>query len=818
MAANKRRTASLALLGSNETNLARNNTSNWAPLPSSADAGDDEPGQFKWNGRECEGSCFHVAALNGDVAAVHRLLTESSNVNDLVKSRFTYSTTFQGKTQEGSGEAIHLVASRGHVEVAKLLIAAEADLSSSVSRDHKPHYDVLHAAMFAEGRGGSFEMIKYLFEAKAEMTKNQDGRYPLHIAFMTGNVPVIQLLRTFLQKEGIEDAHLKDPRVPLPLEMGISQGKMSEEQLSYAAELSTLSLTTFIQECPSCISSFVKRLHEETQIEAMEFARNLTRFDIAKVLRESPEAACALLDHATGEPKCENRGWHPLPTRVSFAPRDHFEWIRNFCNPPKTYITYYEAEHVWGFDSQAFKSMPWHAQLMDRSIGRPIVDADVRVCHVPDLVCAEVFSALCDSNNDSALFLFEHDVISATIKHVFWEGCSTVDLTTAMLSVWGLGLLLFEEVHIRGIRDADGEEHKPVQMWMSPTGDDCRNDAWVSINWVAAKGVLDLISEIWQFRGLVAIGRPKDYLGLDNLIDMLFSCLPLVLFFYPRSIEVMVLSVFLYWSRVLECFTSAEFIGTELLPIRNLARGLIPALSVTFVAFGAFTHAFYLVQGRGFVNLWPDVFFHSFATLITAGLPDKPDELGTFELLILFFAVLSFSVFILNIFIGVMGELYVNEKAECVTKFRQLRAGCCVNFLLRCQAIPCNILSEKSATAVMIVAMLIAFGVQIYCFLEHSYEIWVGPTFIACQLTIILSSYQAPSSPWASKDNSKDHYIWYIKRKEAEKEDALHEDVQHLRDTLDGMQKEWVDQTAVLAEVKRLLEMQTTLGVQQLVK
>eukprot|EP00438_Fugacium_kawagutii_P035080 Skav205133 [mRNA] locus=scaffold3411:100325:109647:- [translate_table: standard] len=166
-----------------------------------------------------------MAALHGNVSDATAALASGEQVN----SRFVYETYFQGNAQEGSGEAIHLAASRGNVEVVKLLLEKKASLTATVSRSHKPHYDVLHAAMFAEGRGGTLAMISYLFEARAELTRNQDGRWPIHVAFLTGNVPAINLLRTFMKRQNITDGDYKVAET-------VRGGKMSEQELSDAAE------------------------------------------------------------------------------------------------------------------------------------------------------------------------------------------------------------------------------------------------------------------------------------------------------------------------------------------------------------------------------------------------------------------------------------------------------------------------------------------------------------------------------------------------------------------------------------------------------
>ncbi|CAE8617446.1 unnamed protein product [Polarella glacialis] len=768
---------------------------------------DRSAGEFCWNCRPCKGTELHIAALEGDLEAAKRLVSLASEEEQrvAVTSRFTYETIFNDKEQEGSGEAIHLAVSRGHVQVAKYLLSLGAELENTVSRDHRPHYNVLHAAMFAEGRGGSLEMIKYLLEAKASpMIKNLDGRYPLHIAFMTGNVQVITFLREFLLKEGIEQHHYQDSKVPLPLSLGICEGKMSEEQLSDAAELSTLSLTTFISECPQCIPSFLKRFSKVEHISAKDLARSLTRFDIARVLRESPEAAMALLDHATDLPECSNPGWHSLPTRVSFAPRNFAHKFQELFNPPTEYFTFYEEQHTWEYDSLRFQAPKWHSVLTDRSFGRPIVDAEVQVCHVPDLACAEVFAAICDSGSADGLGIFDNDVVHAAITHVFWSGCSRADLTIVLLSAWGLALLILEEMFLRSYPNSEevfaersllahgghgGHASGDVSDIMSGLQEKPRSqqDIWIALCWVAAKAIVDLFLELVRFVGLASIGRHRDYFAIENLIDVLGSCIPMYLVWDHSCLPVMVITVFLYWRRVLDFFIAAEYIARKLLPIKRLIFGILPALSVAGIAFAAFCHAFFVADG-GEHDIWPGVLWETFSILITSSLPEFDADSGDqLKLILALVAVLFFSVFILNIFIGVMSEVYMDETSKCQLTYRRERACACLNYLLRSRVMACGVFSKATSYIVVAVAASVAVGIQFFFFRNHLLmNKGVGLVFMLCQGLIVFCAYQDPESPLttSSRGAGASYYIWYCKKAVALPQADCQEEVRNVFDSI----------------------------------
>lgn len=319
---------------------------------------------------------------------------------------------------------------------------------------------------------------------------------------------------------------------------------------------------------------------------------------------------------------------------------------------------------------------------------------------------------------------------------------------------------------------------------------------WIAITWIGAKGLIDLWQEWCQFRGFCEIGRYKDYFALDNLCDMIFSCLPMFLFFNPENLIVLVAAVFLYWVRLLDCFTSAEYIGLEILPIKKLFSGLVPALTVTLVAFCAFTHAYYIVDGGAKYPL-VDIVFESFSTLITAAMPPDlaPTELvqpdaNLSKLVLSLMAVSFFSVFILNIFIGVMGEIYVKEKERAEATFRMDRARSCFQFLLRCRILPCAHLSWTGGMVLMLSAGSVALATQIYAFCNHDRYIPLSIPFFLCQALIMLGAYQSPESPWAKGYKPKqeggkaNNYMWYCKAREIPAVDPVVQDVSNTVDDL----------------------------------
>eukprot|EP00929_Paragymnodinium_shiwhaense_P029676 TRINITY_DN16958_c0_g1_i1.p1 TRINITY_DN16958_c0_g1~~TRINITY_DN16958_c0_g1_i1.p1 ORF type:complete len:912 (-),score=194.04 TRINITY_DN16958_c0_g1_i1:135-2870(-) len=736
-----------------------------------------EETEFRWMQRNCYGNKFHQAVLDGEVDAVRVALDVDA---DVLTSRFKYYTVYQGKRQEGTGEAIHLAASRDVVEMVELLISRKARLDAMVTRDGQSHYDVLHAAVFAEGKGGHPDVVQTLLEAKAPMTRNLAGEWPLHKAFQTNRgINLISMLRAEMALRGGFESIEKDIRdkVPTPLQYGVRQGRFTEEELASNALLQPESLQVFMEEEPLCIRPFLDRLQQSENFDADGLAEHVTVQDVAKVLRQDADAAHALLLACTSEPYVANPGWNPLPRRISFAERNWTDKVRNILNPPNKDYTLMMNDNTWAFDAVNMVAPEWQKPLTDRSAGRPIRDVKVSVCNVPGLACAEFFSALDVAASDENCRIYDNPVVRGVLDRVWWKGACKVDILQFMLTAWGLALLILDSSLCHILDEEDGDDrrlqldrvmlkghHHHGDYEVNEAVLPCKLDVPLSGYFVCARGIVDLLHEIAQCLGAMKIGRGQDYLNAGNLFDMVRCAIPMMyLLIYLRlggwDVNLNVIVILLYWQRLLECNFS-ERLSQEILPIVRLARGLVPATAVAIVGFLAFAHGRFVLEPPG-TRWWPDNMHKSFEMLITAALPSASSSDA--NLMFSYVAVLAFAVFFLNIFIGVIGENYIQEKGDVRRTFQEVRGGICLTFLLRARVIPCGLMSEAVGYGLIASAFVVAMSCQVasrYLHLQLSHIAHLG-VLVLCQGLVLLGAYQTLKRPTDGlPSDEKQNFLW----------------------------------------------------------
>ena len=710
--------------------------------------------RFCWNNSVCHGHMIHLAALRGDVAAVQEQLEQGVSVHCV----FYYETFYKRFRNLCNGQAIHLAASRGHLEVVSLLLNCHADINACMYSGRESLCNVIHAAVFSEGRGGSQEIIMNLSHMSADIwSKNLNGIGCMQIAFQTGNLDTIRSVEKnmstsqWMGDDG--DAEGVDFRCPLrlssekfPLEFRIMFGKMDSQALAMAAPLTSASLRIFVHQAPECIPEFMHRWSriEGPVAEKLEFDIN----DIIHLMHDFPEAAASLIQSMACKPKVASEGWHPLPARVSFASRSWLGRRAQSLFPKTESRSFYEFDCGWDYDERSGSAPHWHHQLTDLTALRepPMYDAKIQVCKIPNIISPLFFGALPTSVDDeAALSLFASPVVRAAVSFTFWNGAVWMDMAQLLLGLWTLTLILIETSLLCGTKDTLDSIFYP--SFIPPTN----GSQSVVADWILARAIADLTLELAQLWGCVAIGKSQLYFNSGNLWDICRSILPLLLLFYPSNRALHVATVLIYWFRLLEGAPITRM-GHDLLPLKRLLFGLAPTMFFTFLGFCTFTHAMFVADGR-VDQAWSDVLFNSFVLLVTQGLPANPPE-DTIKLLLLYVGVLVFSVFVLNIFIGIISEQLEHGREQTDLLFHSARTASCSTFLLRVRVLPCNFLWGRGALVLGCLAALFSMALQAAALHSgwHLHPLYQLLAFLLSQLTIFLSAIQCRGTdlPWES--------------------------------------------------------------------
>ncbi|CAK9093889.1 Hypothetical protein SCF082_LOCUS44148 [Durusdinium trenchii] len=718
--------------------------------------------EFTWNTKQCKGNELHFAALQGDLQEVIKILSKRDDEKatktlqkapkaaEICNSRFTFPMLAsekdgmggEGKLSqlqlvEGTGQAIHLAASRGHLEVVKELLASKASLTDSVTRDGHEHYDVLFAALF----GAHEDMIQFILSqvpADPQLDKNLKfgARHPLHVAFQVGSPSIVLRVRRWMLQSNVTetDLALSSKCKGAPLKYGIDGRRMKLQDLILCADTTALSLRVFMSDCPRAVPLFLKRLQKLSRVNRVLEEANITSRDVGRLLEQCSPAALSILEACTVVPAYPHE--YPLPSEVNFAPHDWPELIWNLLNRgdrTREVLTFLEVEKEWTFDEAKHKSPSWHDKLVCavqeqgwlRLFLPPsggIADAEICVCLIPDLLTPDVFAALASAETD--LNVFANRTVAYMIAHVFENYAGKISMIRSMMSSWALILLA---CHSWSTRHLDSDEELPEV-------------ALVAVRFLSAQGIVDLTWESMEFFGWWCRGEPGRYFQAENASDWLSALVLTYFWINPRCRLVLVLTILISWLRLTRVAGCCAPIGRELVPFTRLFWGLGPVLYIAYIAFGAYSHAFFSLQG-GDIDL---SLYSSFVMLITAGMPGQPKE-DPLECILLVLAVAVFTVIVLNIFIGVIGEQYSRLKEESVLSFRQQRAQICLGYMIRKPFIRFDCCSHLVSRVVILTSVILGVALQVHSAWYGSYFPELeGVVYTLLLVLMLTTAFQSP--------------------------------------------------------------------------
>merc|ERR1739841_153432 len=117
------------------------------------------------------------------------------------------------------------------------------------------------------------------------------------------------------------------------------------------------------------------------------------------------------------------------------------------------------------------------------------------------------------------------------------------------------------------------------------------------------------------------------------------------------------------------------------------------------------------------------------------------------KLILTYMSILLFTVFFLNIFIGVIGQNYSCQEAVSHLSFQRDRAEICRNFIFRACLMPTNLCGPWQALCIVIVSFGCLIAVVLLSVNEQT-NIDCTLVFALFQALILCASYQNRDVPW----------------------------------------------------------------------
>uniref|UniRef100_A0A7S2QH44 Uncharacterized protein n=1 Tax=Zooxanthella nutricula TaxID=1333877 RepID=A0A7S2QH44_9DINO len=173
------------------------------------------------------------------------------------------------------------------------------------------------------------------------------------------------------------------------------------------------------------------------------------------------------------------------------------------------------------------------------------------------------------------------------------------------------------------------------------------------------------------------------------------------------------------------------------------------------------THAYCALAD---LQVGAELISQSFSMLITGEISGGAISESHLQMALTYLSVLLFTVFFLNVFIGVIGENYSIQKTLSPLVFQKVRAGICSTYLLRASVIP-GWMCPTAAGCLSAAAGAVMLLLQAYQLAAQRPLGCPALVFAACQATMFVCCYQNADLPWAkgktSGERAPPHYIWY---------------------------------------------------------
>mmetsp|Transcript_158441 Transcript_158441/g.508251 ORF Transcript_158441/g.508251 Transcript_158441/m.508251 type:complete len:325 (+) Transcript_158441:74-1048(+) len=206
-----------------------------------------------------------------------------------------------------------------------------------------------------------------------------------------------------------------------------------------------------------------------------------------------------------------------------------------------------------------------------------------------------------------------------------------------------------------------------------------------------------------------------------------------------------------------------ESIGKALLPLVDVVGGLLPSVALTVFVFCCYVHMRLYMLGD--LLPWGDIMKDSFSTLFTGGLESSPFKL---DLMLTYGGVTIFTLFMLNIFIGVISEVYQDKEKIADQRYQQLLSEKCLSYLLRFRLMPTHHISYALAIVSVVISFVVILVIQTVSLVQRQRVQNSCAVFLVCMVVLDLVSYCWSRPPWVKVSgqftNSDYNYLWVAKK------------------------------------------------------
>jgi quinol monooxygenase YgiN/uncharacterized membrane protein YhaH (DUF805 family) len=278
------------------------------------------------------------------------------------------------------------------------------------------------------------------------------------------------------------------------------------------------------------------------------------------------------------------------------------------------------------------------------------------------------------------------------------------------------------------------------------------------------------------------------YFRGGNFLDLWSSLLLVSLVFLPagsyQQNACKAFAMLWYWWRVLGISSrSLHQVGISLYPILMAMYSVIPPLIVTFVIFCGLWQAIDLLIFE--VDESPESTNrtkHTFIKIFYFSWVGDLEGLDTYTLQdpllqgCMLLTTLLFSVYILNIFIGIISDAYNKETSTVLQTLNKMRARAILAFLLRASVLPSTNCSKIAAPlqslalgGLVFVQAASVFGTSVT---ETQSMLLQTLLLLTANLAVFLRGGGAV--PWKTgSTDARVHYLWMVSPQHAEEEDPV---------------------------------------------